>query len=393
LRKKLIFFLSSCLRDFVASSFYGLYMLRDPDMNFDILSNSYGEDRSGAIIGKELKKICPDANVVGAPLISFGEEYKKRNIKVVTGSPPPHSGGFFLKSLFGFICDLIMSSTVPFSYVTKLRKISHNINNVIVVGDIPLLILAWIAFRKKIWFLTPCKSDYFSPHLKIERFIMRRYAREIFTHDEFTAKNLKHFGLNAVFLGNPMLDELEKENVYNTPENKTLIAILPGSRREAYQNMRKICVILKRLSSIQPNLHFAVAVSSTINKEKLQENLYGLDKYIDFVTNAFVDIVTSSTLVISLSGTASEQTASFGIPIISFVGTGPQTTPNRLRGQEKLLGGCLKFVKDYPDGVVNETIELLSNTKLREEMGKIGMERMGPEGGARKIAERIVRRM
>ncbi len=360
-------------------------------MNIVILSNSYGEDRSGAIIGKEIKKICPDANVIGAPLISFGEEYKKRDIKVVTGNPPPPSGGFFLKSLYSFISDLIKSSVVPFSYIAKLRKIRHNINNVIVVGDIPLLILAWIAFRKKIWFLAPCKSDYFSPHLKIERFIMRRFAKEIFTHDEFTAENLKHFGLKAVFLGNPMVDELERENVYNPPENKTLIGILPGSRIEAYQNMIKIGIILKRLSLKQSNLHYAVAVSGTINKEELRENLYGLDKHIDFVTNVFVDIVTSSTLVISLSGTASEQTASFGIPIISFVGTGPQTTPNRLRGQEKLLGGCLKFVKDYPDGVVNVTIELLSNTKLREEMGKIGMERMGPEGGARRIAERIVK--
>ncbi len=50
------------------------------DMNFAILSNSYGEDRSGAIIGRELKKIFPDVRILGAALISMGEKYKKRGI-------------------------------------------------------------------------------------------------------------------------------------------------------------------------------------------------------------------------------------------------------------------------------------------------------------------------
>lgn len=360
-------------------------------MNIAILSNSYGEDRSGAIIGREIKRMCPDATVFAAPLVSLGEEYKKRGIDVISTSPPPPSGGFFLKTPAGFVKDLIRSSGVPLSYLAGLRKMRDEIDEVLVVGDIILLLLGWFAFRKRLWLLAPCKSDYFSPHLRIEKKIMKKTAIEVFTHDELTAENLRDFGVSARFLGNPMMDELEKENSYNPPEDKTLIGILPGSRKEAYKNMKRIGVVIGMLRASYPELHFAVAVSETIDEKRLADSIGDIDAGIEFVKGAFVDVVSSSKLVISLSGTASEQAAGLGIPIVSFVGTGPQTTAGRLRGQEKLLGGCLKFVKNFPNGAVDEIKNLLSNHRLREKRGGIGRERMGPKGGARKIAERIIK--
>jgi tetraacyldisaccharide 4'-kinase len=359
-------------------------------MNVAILSNSYGEDRSGAIIGREIKRLCPDASVIGAPLISLGNEYKKRGIGVISACTSPPSGGFLLKTPLGLVKDLITSSGVPFSYVARLHIMRDRIDSVIVIGDVILLLLGWFAFRKRMWFLAPCKSDYFSPHLEMEKKIMKKTAIEVFTHDELTAENLQGSGVTAMFLGNPMMDELEKENLYNSPEGKTLMGVLPGSRKEAYKNMKKIGVVIKILRPLYPNLRFAVAVSDTIDKSKLRDSIGDIDAEIEFVKGAFVDIVSSSKLVISLSGTASEQAAGLGVAIITFVGAGPQTTSNRLRGQEKLLGGCLKFVRNFPNGVVDEIINFLSNDGLRKEKGRIGKERMGPKGGARKIAERVL---
>ncbi len=358
-------------------------------MNIIILSNSYGEDRSAAIIGTELKKILPDVRVLGASLVSMGEEYKKRGVEVISSSFPPPSGGFFLKSPSGFVADITRNSKVPLSFVTRLRKIKDEVDTVFVVGDIPLLLLGFLAFRKKMWFLAPCKSNYISPHLFLEKKFMRNLTTMVFTHDEPTAKDLRNSGINAAFLGNPMMDELDKENLYNPPKDKTIIGILPGSRDETYKNMEKIGVVIRMIRTVYPGLHFAVAVSNTINKNRLKESISDING-IDFVKGAFVDVVSSSTLVISLSGTASEQTAGLGIPIVSFVGSGPQTTHNRLKGQERLLGGCLKFTPDFPEGVIKEIERLLSNEKLREEKGRIGKERMGIKGGARRIAERVI---
>ncbi len=362
------------------------------EINIAILSNSYGEDRSGAIIGKEIKKLVPNASIIVAPLISFGEEYRKRGLKVITYRPPPPSGGFLLKTVGGFLNDLFSCSDIPFSYVNRLRKIRHKIDKVVVVGDILLLVLAWAAFRKRVWFLAPCKSDYISPHLKIEREIMRKIALRVWTHDELTARNLQNFNIPAIFPGNPMMDELEKENRYVPPKNKPLIGILPGSRKEAYKNMKKIGGLMKILRTLHPYLHFAVAVAETVDENRLKDCINNIDDGVHFVRNGFVDIVTCSRLLLSLSGTASEQSAGLGIPIVSFIGAGPQTTSNRLKGQEKLLGGCLKFVSNFPEGVVDEVTTLLSDDSIRRERGRAGKERMGPKGGARRIAEQVIGR-
>ncbi len=231
------------------------------------------------------------------------------------------------------------------------------------VGDIPLLLLGFFAFRNKMWFLTPCKSNYISPYLFLEKKIMKNLTTMVFIHDEPTAKDLQNFGINAVFLGNPMMDELEKENLYEPPKDKTIIGIFPGSRREAYKNMEKIGVVIKMIKNAYPDLHFVVAVSNAVNRNRLKKSISDINS-IDFVKGASVDAVSSSTLVISLSGTASEQTVGLGIQIVSFVGNGSRTTRNRLKGQERLLGGCLKFVHDFPEGVIKEIKNLLFNEKL-----------------------------
>ena len=174
-----------------------------------ILSNSYGEDRSGALIGREMLKLCPDIHITAFPLISLGEEYKKRGVPFVQGFPPPPSGGPLLKSFKGFVQDVLTSFHIPFEYVKKLRGNSKP-DILLVVGDVPLLVLGWIAFKTKAYFLAPCKSDYIAPHLGIEVSIMKKVTNTVFTHDERTAESLKNKGVNAVFLGNPMMDGLEK---------------------------------------------------------------------------------------------------------------------------------------------------------------------------------------
>ena len=107
---------------------------------------------------------------------------------------------------------------------------------------------------------------------------------------------------------------------------------------------------------------------------------------ISILQNAFGDVINNADIVIGLAGTANEQAAGLGKPIISFQGTGPQTSKKRIIGQEKLLGNCLKFVSDYPEGVVREILKLLKDDQLRKQRGDIGKKRMGLPGGAKRIA-------
>ncbi|MEA1913004.1 MAG: lipid-A-disaccharide synthase-related protein [candidate division WOR-3 bacterium] len=359
-------------------------------MKIAFLSNSYGEDRSGALIGQKIKNLHPKIKIIAFPLISFGEEYQKRGIDVIGGSTPPPSGGFLLKSLAKLGKDIIETFPAPFSYIKRVHEFKDEIDLAIVVGDVPLLIMGWIALRRREYFLAPCKSDWIAPHLKVEKIIMQRLTEVVFTHDELTASNLREKGVNALFLGNPMMDGLNRENKYHPPEGSTLIGILPGSREESYGNMKKISKVVEILSSQDKNLNFAVALSETVDKERMMKSLDGVNSEIELVEGGFIDILKKSKLVISLAGTASEQAVGLGIPVVSFSGSGAQTTKRRLLGQKKLLGEAFTYLEYEPKRIAKKIQEILDGKELKNLMKRNGIKRMGPPGGAKRIAEFIL---
>jgi len=366
-------------------------------MRICFLSNCYGEDRSAALIAREVKKLRPEVKVVGAPLISPGSEYLKRGIPILTRGKIPPSGGFPTKSVWGFILDLA-NLYVPIKYYLTLKKKKKDINYAVVVGDVPLLVLGYLALRRDTIFLAPAKSDYQRPHYQIEELIMRKIPRKILTHDQYTATNLQKKGIPAFFLGNPMMDELIPKGL-NLGESP-IIGILPGSRKEAYRNFLKI---LKVVELVNEKVNFVCALPDSLKIEKIVElvkkdtwsytdgMLVKNGKRVRLVKDGFTDVISQADIIIGLAGTANEQAAGLGKPVISFAGFGPQTTPGRMKDQARLLGGAVKFISNFPRGVVSEISFLLKNPEERKRRGEIGTFRMGPPGGARKIAELIIK--
>ena len=354
-----------------------------------ILSNSYGEDRSGALIGREMLRLCPDVHITAFPLISLGEEYKKRGVPFVQGFPPPPSGGPLLKSFKGFVQDVLTSFNIPFEYVRKLRGNSKP-DILLVVGDVPLLVLGWIAFKTKAYFLAPCKSDYIAPHLGIEVSIMKKVTSTVFTHDKRTAGSLKNKGVNAVFLGNPMMDGLEKENVFRPPDNKVVIGVLPGSREEAYGNLERILRVGERIKAYKKDVMFPIAVSPTLDWDRVKSICSGYEFAVP-VRNAFVDVVLASDIIISLAGTATEQAAGMGKSVVVFNGTGASSSWRKMFDQKKLLGDAVLLFRYDPEKIAREVVRVLNEPETLKRMGEAGKQRMGGEGGARRIAEFILK--
>jgi len=105
----------------------------------------------------------------------------------------------------------------------------------------------------------------------------------------------------------------------------------------------------------------------------------------------FADIIAASDVVLGLAGTANEQAVGLGKPVVTFVGRGPQFTAKFLNTQKKLLDGAISVVPREPRAVADEVLDLLTNQARRDAMAEIGRERMGPPGGAGRIAGEIVK--
>ncbi len=376
-------------------------------------SDCFSEDRNASLIATELQKIFKakndDTKIVGASLVSEGNDYKNRGIEVITNSYVPPSGGFATQSIRGFLADLFSGSlSIPGKFVKIIKKQKEKFKLAVVIGDVFLLWLTKRALKGTgipILFYIHSKTDYIEPHYKIEERIIRNIASDVFARDQFSADNMSRHNIPVQFLGSVIMDDLKPgPDPLRLDKKIPTVGIMPGTRGEALDNFQLILKTVEWLAESRP-LNFASAMVGSLTDQMIRDKfepegwewldekphpaiVKGKAKVI-IARKAFINVVQDSDVLIGLTGAANEQAVGLGKPVIAFTGIGPQTTRRRFTEQERLLGGGMKYIQDYPGGVVQEVLSLLDDKKRREEMGRLGKERMGGPGGAEKIARFI----
>ena len=178
------------------------------------------------------------------------------------------------------------------------------------------------------------------------------------------------------------------------------VGLLPGSRSEVGANLLSILRVVEMLPA---GVAFVCAISPSLPVEGIIQEVardgwegdsgsLGKDgRTVLLLRDGFAEMVSRARVVIGLAGSANEQAAGLGIPVVSFVGRGPQTTARRMRDQERLMGGAVRFVRDHPEGVAAEVMRLLADPEARAARGAIGISRMGPPGASEAIARFLAR--
>ena len=92
---------------------------------------------------------------------------------------------------------------------------------------------------------------------------------------------------------------------------------------------------------------------------------------------------------VATAGTATEQMVGLGIPALSLPGRGPQFTRGFAERQSRLLGGAVRTCQSEQE-LGRRLTQLLNDPLLRQEMGRIGRQRMGPAGGSEAIARGVI---
>ncbi|NLY88789.1 MAG: hypothetical protein GX085_04125 [Firmicutes bacterium] len=387
-----------------------------------LISNGHGEDLLGATLAKRLLGIA-GLELAAFPLVGKGRAYTALGIPLVMPGREMPSGGFLRNSLKNLLMDL-RSGIIGFTrkQVQALRANRDRFDLVVCLGDLYPLFLAGTYLRAPVFFLPTAKSDYIRAHRGEEIRLMRRFAAKVFPRDALTAAALAGQGLPAEFAGNLMMDALHFTDPGFPPrkEGEWIVAFLPGSRQEAYINMEDLAAAAVAFHDLldrkgeRRTAGFWVALSGGLDFAEVARHLEpfgwsvrppatgeaetGITGCLQhegggggmirmtIVKGRFADILAACDAVVGLAGTANEQAAGLGKPVVTFPGRGPQFTPEFARMQKRLLGEAVAFTERDPDRVAAELYSVLTDEERREAAVRAGRERMGEPGGAERIA-------
>jgi uncharacterized protein (TIGR03492 family) len=106
------------------------------------------------------------------------------------------------------------------------------------------------------------------------------------------------------------------------------------------------------------------------------------------VRDAFGDMLQAADIVLGQAGTANEQAAGYGKPVVAAAA--PNEAPNKMQWyrmrQKRLLGDALLVLPSQPQSFAAEVVRLFDDPQRMRHMTEIGRQRMGRPGGAQAVA-------
>jgi len=360
-----------------------------------LIVNGRGEDAVGMALAAEL---APYATVVAYPLVGMGDAY--HNVRLLDPRKDLPSGGFALRAGWRTLLTDLRGGAFRHWLAQRhaLARQAGRHQVVIAIGDVFCL---WMAAQAgpPAMFVATAKSEYNEPHRTLERMIMRRQARTVFVRDPRTANVLSSKRIAAQFVGNPLMDTVhfEGEALPETGASAT-ITLLPGSRADAYMNTilllkvvlgvsrqvgaRWLCVVAPTVDVVQ------VQAAATVDGWVTDRNLLRAGSIDVFLTGAFGEALRAADVVVGLAGTANEQAAGLGKPVVAFPGPGAQFTKRFLRLQSRLIGDAL-VATDGWESAAGAVLRLLRDPQERQRRGQAGRARMGSPGAIGAIAREV----
>lgn len=383
-----------------------------PPAELLLVSNGHAEDLIGAAL---LRALGRPARV--APLVGGGRAYAGLADAVSAPLRLP-SGGFPFASLDNLRADLragLISGSL--GQWRAARRGARGVRAVVAVGDAYALGVAQqAAGGLPVFHLQPLVSVLYSEGMTLgvhlrelnalganfflppEIALMRR-ARRVYTRDAASAEHLRRRGVNAAWHGSFAMDVLPtpERDLGPLQDGRPVLALLPGSRGDAAFSLPLMLEAARQLPEVQalvawPGEWAALPVPSGWRVRVVDEGLARLEQGetgIFVLRGAFGALLRVAALALGTAGTASEQAAGLGVPLLGFVTPGPQYTPSFARRQARLLGAALALVEADPQALAAAVRHLLVHPEWRALAARAGRARIGPPGAIPRIAQEI----
>ncbi len=383
-----------------------------------LISNGHGEDLNGGLIADGLRQCDPGLELAALPIVGAGSAYGRRGIPLLYAGRSLPSGGMVYQGL-NLWKDLAAGwLQQSLAQLWTAWRQGRRFDLVVSIGDHVPLIFALLTGRPTVVFLVST-SSYYEGRLRLSALTRwccrRRRVRVVLTRDAFTATDLQAQGqAKALFRGYPIMDLPPPDDgqVARLPGTCTL-ALVPGSRfPEALHNlvlMLRLCSQLGERAGEGPWRFLVAVVESPHWRElgplaaavgwQLEGGVLrsaGGELEVRLLPGALPAILAVSDLVVGMAGTAVEQAVGFGLPVVQLVGRGPQFSYAFAESQMRLLGPTVHTVGRRPAdtaelqeaaGLIQR---LLADPDLPQRCAQAALERVGPPGGSRRIAETVL---
>ena len=386
-------------------------------MRLLLVSNGHGEDLSGAQLGAALQ--ARGAEVLALPLVGDGGAYRQAGLAIAGPTRSYSTGGLGYASFAGRMAEIVQGQVLYLLRRSwRLWREARQADGLVVVGDVIPVLLAWLTGKPVVTYLVAYSSHYegrlrlpwpCGPCLASRRF------RAVFSRDALTASDLsQQLGRMVQFLGNPFMEGISA--VITSPQQRSVL-LLPGSRLpEAQLNLERMLALLEQLPASQQQTSFEAALVRDLGSAALealarqrgwqlsadasrsdQLVLQRQGLQLRCCWGQFQTLLPQAKVVISMAGTASEQAAGLGIPVLQLAGHGPQFTAGFAEAQRRLLGPAIHCAP----GAVDDPATLQASAHLLKELLALpsteleryrteGLQRLGTSGGTSRMARAIL---
>jgi uncharacterized protein (TIGR03492 family) len=376
-----------------------------------LVSNGHGEDVIATTVARHLRAAGVDLAAV--PLVGRGAAYAAAGLPVLGPADEHPSGGYLLTGLRPAWEDLragwIGSTRRRWR---ALRSAAGGAAACVVVGDWYALATARLVGRRPILYLPsavsvlawpPDAPAWKAPFGPFELRLMRA-ARAVYPRDEATAAHLHARGVvEARYLGNPMLDAIDGDAAVGAEPPYALL--LPGTRGDAAFSLPVMLEACRALREAPPAFVAWAGRSDLPRPPGWTLAATGAargvtDRYrhadgteVAVARGAFATLIRGARVALSTSGTAAEQCAGLGVPIVGFATPGPQYRSTFAVAQRRALGDALELVAADPAAVAAAALRALHDPGLRERARQAGARAMGRPGAAATVAADMLARL